>query len=259
VKLEKIRHYLLNRPFRRAQVAFLNSCEGVDIMNQDLFPTDQTPPNRETAQPRRRLLWILLIIGSLLSLIVIAVSVGAFLIYRPISSDSRLLNSSDQKVPKTKLEAFQAKAGRVLVKSYSEVGTVGGQTSGLVAIEALELQDRSDGSRALGLIIEVKPGGEYSQTSRSFIDYDEIDSLLKGIDYISNVTTATPPLKNFEALYQTRGNFSVVTFNQSDGKISASVSGGLVGSSRVYLTTQGLLSFRQWCVSAKETLGKLNS
>src|SRR4029434_4753566 len=160
----------------------------------------------------------------------------------------------DQKQSKTKLEAFQAKAGTVLVKSYSEIMSITGTPSGQVAVDAMELQDRTNGSRALGLLIDIKPAGEYTQHSRSFIDFDEIDSLLKGIDYISKVTSAPPPLKNFEAHYQTRGDFSVVTFNESDGKIAASASSGLLGSNQVFLTAQDLSKLRQAIVSAKETL-----
>ena len=228
-------------------------------MSQGLFLHEPAQPTGDPPRQPRRRIWVVLLLGSILMLLLIAVCAGAFLIYRSVSTNSRILGSSDQRLPKTKLEAFQAKAGRILVKSYSEVGSVGGQPSGLVSVEAMELQDRSDGSSALGLVIEVSPSGEYSQKNRSFIDYDEIDSLLQGIDYISKVSTPTAPLKNFEAIYQTRGDFSVVTFNQSDGKISASVSGGLVGSSRVFLTTESLARFRQWVVSAKETLSKLSS
>lgn len=47
---------------------------------------------------------------------------------------------------------------------------------------------------------------------------DRAEPLLKGIDYISKVEADATRLGNFEAIYQTKGDFSVITFSSS-GKI----------------------------------------
>jgi len=218
-------------------------------------PQSNEPPSLQSPRSSRATVVIVITIIAALLMVAGVVGTSAVLIYR--ARNSVLGGTLDQRQPKTKLEAFQAKAGTVLVKSYSDITTIAGTPSGVIEIEAMELRDRSNGSQALGVVIDVKPAGGYAQNNRSFIDSDEIDSLLKGIDYISNVTSATPPLKNFEARYQTRGDFSVVTFNHSDGKVAATLSSGVLSSTQVFITIQDLSKLKQSIVSAKETLDKV--
>lgn len=135
---------------------------------------------------------------------------------------------------------------------------VKGQYGGTVEVAAVELQDRSNISKALGLVIEVKGSGELSQTNRFFIDHDEIESLLKGIDYISRVTAPTVPLKHFEAHYRTKGDFAIITFNQTDGTIGVSVSGGPLSSNNIFISTQDLNTLRNHVVAGKKILDTLD-
>lgn len=210
-----------------------------------------TPSNR---LPHRRTVVLLTLVGILaLGLVGILGAVGVYT-FRAFYPSSQ---AAPSKEAKTKLEAFQGKAGIVLVKSYSDLGSVLGQTGGIVQIKAMELQDRKNGSRAAGLLISVKASGEFGQQSRSFIDYDEIDSLIAGIDYITGITSPTAPLKSFEAQYRTRGDFSILTFNQTDGTIAAAVSGTTIGSNDVFLRTQDITTLKNYVVSAKKILDTL--
>lgn len=199
---------------------------------------------------------VVVILGLLLTLGAIGVH-----FFRSLRNSTSLGNPTSPEAPakeaKTKLETFQGKAGIVLVKSYSDLGSVSGTTGGSVEIAAMELQDRSNGTKASGLLVSVKPSGQYSQQSRSFIDHDEIESLLKGIDYINGVTAATPPLKNFEAHYRTRGDFSIVTYNKGDGTIGVAVTGNSIGSNDVFLNTPDLGTVKNYVISAKELLDKI--
>ncbi len=45
--------------------------------------------------------------------------------------------------PKTKLEAFQAKSGAVIIRGSSKVGTIPGQNTSLVKIDCREFTDAS--------------------------------------------------------------------------------------------------------------------
>ena len=225
------------------------------IFDTSTSPNAPLPDNNKRSPSSKAKKAIIITILAALIIIFLIVGIGGVLIYQ--SRSSALGGNVEQKQLKTKLEAFQAKAGTVLVKSYSNITAIVGTPSGVVGVEAMELQDRSSGSRALGLVIDVKPAGEYTQHSRAFIDFDEIESLLKGIDYISKVTGPTAPLKNFEAHYKTRGDFSIITFNQSDGTIGVSVTGGVLSSNEVFLLIQDLSKLRQAIVTAKETLEKV--
>src|SRR6267378_7589870 len=82
-----------------------------------------------------------------------------------------------QKEPKTKLEAFAAKTGTVLIKGIEDIGSVGGVTVG-----CREFTDANTGRKEYGITIEVRESGRFERENTSLIDYEEIESLLKGID-----------------------------------------------------------------------------
>ena len=87
------------------------------------------------------------------------------------------------------------------------------------------------------------------------MDADEIDSLLKGIDYISKVTRDVTKLDGFEAEYHTKGDFRVTVFSGgSDGVMGAAVSSGRIGKTQVFLKPTDLDGLRQAIILAK---GKL--
>lgn len=89
--------------------------------------------------------------------------------------------------PTTKLEAFQARTGIVVVRGYTTVGSVRGM--GTVTVDARDFRDASNlKTRLTGVSITVKESGRLERENIAFIDSDEIESLLAGLDYISKAT-----------------------------------------------------------------------
>jgi hypothetical protein len=156
--------------------------------------------------------------------------------------------------PKTKLESFQRQTGTVVIKGYSEMGKIGGL--GSVSVDCMEFIDASTRRRQMGIVIEVTESGRLEKSDRSFIDYDEIDPLLKGIDYIANVKTEATRLGNFEAIYKTKGEFSVITFSSS-GKVDAAVKSGYALPATAYLSLKQLGELRNLISRAKQKLDSL--
>ena len=107
------------------------------------------------------------------------------------------------KEPKTKLEAFEAQTGSVLIKGFGEIGSVSGMGSSVV-VDCREFTDATTSRKEYGITIEVKETGRFERKDTAFIDYDEIDSLLKGIDYISKIDKSVTLLPDFEAAYRTK-------------------------------------------------------
>ena len=154
--------------------------------------------------------------------------------------------------PKTKLEAFQAQTGTVVIKGYSEIGRVA--ALGSVEVNAMELTDATTGRKQSGVLIEIKESGRLQNTGRSFIDFDEVDALLKGLDYISKATSDVTKLGMFEATYKTKGYFSATTFSGGSGKIEAAVKSGYIRPANAYLSLQQLAELRALIVKAKQKL-----
>ncbi len=155
--------------------------------------------------------------------------------------------------PKTKLEAFQVQTGAVVIKGYSEIGRI--QALGSVSVDAMEFTDAATGKKQSGVVVEIKESGRLENSDRSFIDYDEVDSLLKGLDYIAKATAGVTKLRMFEATYKTRGNFKATTYSAGpSGKIEAAVSSGYIRAATAYLSLQQLADLRALIVQAKEKL-----
>ena len=164
--------------------------------------------------------------------------------------------SSLKKEPKTKLEAFQAQTGAVIIKGYSNIGRI--SALGSIEVTAMEFTDASTGRKQKGIVIEIKESNRFENSDRSFVDYDEIETLLKGIDYISKVTANATNLSEFEATYKTNGDFKLTTFSNSrTGKISAAVRSGYIRPATSFISLQQLSELKSLIVKAKQKLDSL--
>lgn len=154
--------------------------------------------------------------------------------------------------PQTKVETFQARTGVVLIKNFSEIAVLRG-LGGAVTVVSFEFIDAQTGKKEYGISIEAKESGRLEREGRAYVDYDEIDSLLKGVDYISKVDASQTKLKNFEANYKTKGELQVSVFNDREGTETA-VSVGRIGRVSVYFKPDKFQEFRKIIVDAKAVL-----
>lgn len=150
----------------------------------------------------------------------------------------------------TKLEAFQARTGIVVVRGYTTVGTIRG--TGTVTVDARDFRDASNPkTRITGVSITVAESGRLERENIAFIDNDEIGSLLAGLDYISKASKDVTPLKNFEVEYRTKGDFCITVFNNTVGELSAVVSAGRIGKTSAYIKLPQIFELRQLILDAR--------
>lgn len=168
----------------------------------------------------------------------------------PSASYSQSQSKPEQQ---TKLELFQAKTGSVVIKNFSEIGNLRG-LGGTLTVQAWELIDAQTSKKEYGITIEVKESGRLEQEGRAFVDYDEIGSLLKGMDYVSSIDPTIKHLKHFQADYRTVGELRISVFNDSDGKIMAGVTVGRIGSVSAYYDMEAFAALRKLITDAKATL-----
>lgn len=128
--------------------------------------------------------------------------------------------------PKTRLEAFQARAGVVIVRGFSRIGSATGSDGSSIEVEALELRDIDSRTKEYGISIEVTDASKPERRSISFIDYDEMDSLLKGLESLSKVDNSITQLKRFEVDYRTRGDLFVSAFSARGSNVTIAFSSG---------------------------------
>lgn len=163
--------------------------------------------------------------------------------------------SSTAASPSTKLETFQAKTGAVIIRGFADVGTLRGSFGGSVSVSSREIIDAGNRNRIFGVLIEVKEGGRIEREDRSYVDYDEISSLIEGIDYIAKVTSEVTKLSSFEASYRTKGDLQITTFSgkRNEG-VSAAISSGRIGRASVFIKLEDLAEFKRLVTEAKAKL-----
>jgi len=156
--------------------------------------------------------------------------------------------------PKTKLEEFSARTGVVIIRGFQTLGKIDGLYSTSVEVDAKEFVNVSTNKRQHGITIKVvDKSGRYEKSNTSFIDYDEIDSLISGIDYIAKVNKSATNFSNFQADYSTKGSLKVSTFSSS-GKILAAIKSGRSSS---YFNMESLKEIRELIAKAKNTIDEL--
>lgn len=160
--------------------------------------------------------------------------------------------------PLTRLEALDTQVGAVVVKNYTYIGSVT-SPRGVAMVTSYEFVDAQTGRKDYGIGVEVREIEKTEKPEReaaTFVDYEEIDALLRAIDYISRIDKSSS-MENFEAEYRTRGELGVSTFIRPNGTLQAAVSIGLFRRTEMTISLGKLADFRKLIADAKTTLDKI--
>jgi hypothetical protein len=157
--------------------------------------------------------------------------------------------------PATKLEAFETNTDTVIIKATAPIGTVQAH-GGAVSVRCREITDAGTGRQESGIIVDIGNEGPVEDTA--LIDYDELDSLLDGMEYIGKLDWSVTPLPSFSAVYTTKGGFRAVAFgSRRTGSIEYSVRSIRVSRQPLLLTRDQLGQLRSLVEQAKAKLNSL--
>lgn len=159
-------------------------------------------------------------------------------------------NKNEPTTARTKIEAFERQAGSVIIRGFSHLGAVPGTFGGSVSVETREFTNATTGKKEYGITVEVKESGRLEREDRSYVDYDEIEGLLKGIEYISKINKSVTPMDEFQADYRTKGDLMISTFSSS-GTIDAAVQSGRIGGADVIINMPNLQKLHDLIMQAK--------
>ncbi len=154
--------------------------------------------------------------------------------------------------PRNRLEEFEARQSTLLIKGRTWVATLRTQ-SGSARVEATEIRDADDSSRATGVTVTLITSNPAAEV-RCLIDYDEIDPLVSAFDAMAKAGDAVTKLGHFELHYRTRTDFEIIVFKQLSGGIAAAIEGGFIDRARLLLTLEEFTKLRWMIVQAKEKL-----
>ena len=158
--------------------------------------------------------------------------------------------------PLTDLELFQDSYGSALVKGFTEFPRIRG-TNGSILIMAVEFRNAANKSSVKGVAVDVSIGDRPTDKARSFIDYAELDALIKGINYVSKVDKDSTRLQNLEAIFTTKCEFSVSNYYTFQGEPRIAVSAGRYEPKTVFIDQGGQTSLLGALQQAKSVLDEL--
>ncbi|HEX6044914.1 MAG TPA: hypothetical protein VFZ22_10530 [Pyrinomonadaceae bacterium] len=156
--------------------------------------------------------------------------------------------------PRTKLEALEERQNTVIIKGFTRITTL--ELRG-VRIDAVDMREMGNASRAKGIVISLREGGERPNENRAFIDYEEIDPLLTAIDVISRVDETITKLAGFEARYRTLGDFEIGVFRQTRSGTAVIMQTGLCDRATQTLSLDDLAKIKAMIQEAKARLDDL--
>ena len=158
--------------------------------------------------------------------------------------------------PRTKLEEIDAGYERVLIKGFSQIAALDVR-GGDLRVDAIELKDATASRRAIGIVVSLRDAGERPRENRSFIDYEEIDRLVRALEAVARVNETATKLTGFEARYRTLGDLEINVFRQSRSGTAASLSTGICDRVIVFLTLDELDKLKGIMLEAKTRLDEL--
>lgn len=192
---------------------------------------------------------------TVLVMVILLLSCGSALGQRPGPEFHRPL-ACEPAEPRTKLEALEWRYESVLIKGFTQIATLNARGAD-IRIDAVELKDAGASTRALGILIALKETGDTPRENRAFIDYDEIDRLLRALDSIARVNETVTKLASFEARYRSLGDLEIVVFRQGRSGTAASITSGICDRVTGLLTLDELDRLKAHIVEAKARLDEI--
>jgi hypothetical protein len=170
-----------------------------------------------------------------------------------------LAHAQDTNAPRTRLEAFEDQADILIVRGAALLGEVHAG-AGLVSVVAKESKVVPSGRKEYGVAIGVAKAATAPEDS-TVIDYDELDSLISALDYVSAVNYSVTSLPSFDAGFTSRGGLRVFAYTslRRPGTIQAAVQGGHMANARLVLTPAQLAQFTTLVRQAKAQLDTLRA
>jgi hypothetical protein len=167
---------------------------------------------------------------------------------------SRAQDTTTTNVFKTEIENFEAQTGTVIVKGFGQGGSLTTGT-GIISVRLKESIDVGHGGKLYALAIELATG---QRRDFFIVDYDEISSLLNGMDYLAKITYDATALPSFDASFTTKSGVRIVAFSTvRQGGIHTYLQFG--DNPRISLASDQLAQFQNLITQAKNSLDELKN
>ena len=166
--------------------------------------------------------------------------------------------AQDTNPPLTKIEIFENRTGTVIVRGSVLIDTMSAD-QGTVSVRAKESVEPGSGRKEYGIAVELRENGRPEDTT--MVDYDELDSFLNGIDYISKANHSMTSLPDYDVGYTTRGWLRLVIYTsvKRPGTTQIALQSRHTNWNRILLSSDQLATFQNLIQQAKAKLDNLRA
>ncbi len=153
--------------------------------------------------------------------------------------------------PLTYFEAYSGVTGAPLVKGMSSIGLLNNQITYPVEVRAERVFNLQTTNTTYAVSLRTRVSAH--QVLVDYIDYDELDGLIRGLALVSQADHSVAPMDDFEAIYRTRCGWSI--FKISNGnKMTIAMKSGDPGAGRNQMAPFVLDDLGRYLTAAKAKL-----
>ncbi|HMJ71406.1 MAG TPA: hypothetical protein VK508_21065 [Cyclobacteriaceae bacterium] len=154
----------------------------------------------------------------------------------------------DPGAPKTKIDEFQNRSGALILKEYIDVA--GTRTVNIQVVKMTLMPEKKEAISGVLISWGSTSIGIFQQTGQAYLDADEIDSVIKGIDAMGKMIAGTIPNNYTELELSTRTGFKLTLFpSKTAWNIALECQGH-----RQYIYQEDLAKIQESLLSAKSKL-----
>jgi len=114
--------------------------------------------------------------------------------------------AQDTNALKTEIGIFESQTGVVIIKGFGQVGSIT-TGSAIISVRCKESSSAATGHKDYGIAVVIEVN---QQRGVAIVDYDELDSLLNGMDYLGKMTYNVTSLPGFEATFTTKSSLELI-------------------------------------------------
>jgi len=163
--------------------------------------------------------------------------------------------AQDTNILRTQIGQFENRTGSVIVKGFAYVSSVS-PSGAEISVRLKETTDVSIGRKLYGLSMQIEVSGTGAE--RIYIDEDEIEPLLTGLNYLIKINNDITSLPGFEATYKTKGGLQLFAHSiRRDGGVRYSIQGN--DTPTVALTALQITQLYEVFVQAQKNLEALKA
>ena len=151
--------------------------------------------------------------------------------------------------PATEIENFELQTDTVIVKGVNQIGSVV-TDAGTILVRSKESDNVTSGQKQYAISIAIE---DNQSRMALLVDYDELDALIRGLDFLGKVTYDVTSMPAFDAGIRTRSGFRVGAHSERrQGTIQLLVQFG--DTARIPVTPDQFSQLQKLIVQAKTEL-----